>query len=346
MRRVLTLALLLGCPAPEEEREAPVLSDPVELVPPDLEGVDLPQAFADAFRLIAGVDTRPVWAGHLDALDHAEPGCPDLYLGNPDVDSIDIRTRAKGRSWADYCQQSDGTIYSGYSYWENSLTAMGDPNTTLGRTADATRLLLGDGAVSRDDEMLYEFVGEAEDSLSLTTTSESETWTYTSRIAGVATGQFIFDDSPTPGGFRVGLYRRSTGGDADTLETRGNLYLFEHRIADRFDSFAVDLEFSGPLGAGPDDCTLEPTGWIGLRDEDAFWYDLVFEPRRGGDPQDPEYDNEPYTGCDGCGTLYLRGLEQPTLEVCMDFDFLWDGLLDHPRIQDYAFTLRNLGEAP
>lgn len=346
MRPLSLLLLVAACGPQDSERPAPVFSDPVELEPPDLSGVDLPAAFVDAFRLVAQIDTRAVWRGHLSALALAEPGCPDIYLGNPDIENLDIRTRGKGLSWMDYCQQSDGTIYSGYGYWENGVVTHGDPESTLGRTADATRLLLGDGAVSLDDAMLFELIGEATDSLSVTTTPDDESWTYTSRVAGTLTGELIFAETDTPGGFRADLYRRSTGGSSDSLEARGNIYFFEHRIADRFDSFAVDLDFSGPQGAGPDDCTAEPTGWIGLRDQDGFWHDLVFEARGSGDPQDPEYENDPYTGCDGCGTLYLRGLEQEAIEVCLDFDFLWAGLLDRPVLSDFTFTVRDLGEAP
>lgn len=349
MRTSLAILVLIACGSTEEP-QAPVLDDPVVLEPPNLDGVDLPAAFHDAFRLIAAVDLRAAWAGHLRALERAEPGCPDIYLGNPDVENIDIRTRNKGLSWMDYCMQGDGTIYSGFSYWENRIVAQGDPETALGRTVDASRLLFGDGAVSRGDDVLFEFVGTATDALTLAQGADFERWTYTSRVEGTVTGELAFPTAQgattTPGGYRTDLNRRSTGGSEDGLEVQGNLYLFEHRIADRFDSLAVDLAFVGPAGAGPNDCTAEPSGWIGLRDSDAFWYDLVFEPRRGGDPQDPDYDNDPYSGCDGCGTLYLRGLEQPGIEVCLDLGFLWQGALQRPSIQDYAFTLRTLGEAP
>jgi hypothetical protein len=342
--RLLPALVVIACGAPPEPT-GPDLDDPVVLEPPDLTGVDLPAAFADAFRAIAAVDVRTPWKGHLAALGRAEPGCPDVYFGNPDVENIDIRTRGKGLSWMDYCQQGDGSVYSGFAYWETRVVADGDPETALGRTIDATRLLFGDGTVARGDDMLFEFVGQASDALSLSTAPDFERWTYTSRVEGTVTGALALDGGPLPGGYRTDLYRRTAGGSEESLEARGNLFLFEHRIAGRFDSLAVDLAMLGPAGAGPNDCTAEPNGWIALRDEDAFWYDLVFEPRRTGDPQDPDYDNSPYAGCDGCGTLYLRGLEQPSTEVCVDLSFLWAGGLDHPPARDFVFTLRDLGEA-
>jgi len=141
------------------------------------------------------------------------------------------------------------------------------------------------------------------------------------------------------------LIRRAPGGIDQGLEATGNVYFVERRIQDRFDSIGADLEIIGPEAAGPDDCALEPQGWIAIRDEDAYWYDLVFSPRFDGDPNDPDYPNEPYSECDGCGTLYVRGLEQDGIEVCLNLDFLWDGMLAPPELQEFAFTLRDPGEA-
>jgi hypothetical protein len=344
MRATIALLSLVACGGAEPP-EPPTLDDPVVLEPPDLTGVDLPAAFAEAFELIAAVDVRAAWAAHGRAIRAGQPGCPDLYLGNPDVENIDIRTRGKGLAWMDYCQQGDGTIYSGFTYWEDRIVSDGDETTALGKTVDASRLIFADGAVSRGDAMLFELVGTASDALSRTTAPDVDDWTYTSLVEGTVTGSYASDAGAVAGGYRTDLYRRTTGGSAQNLESRGNLFLFEHRISGRFDSLAVDLELTGPAGAGPNDCTAEPTGWIAIRDEDAFWYDLVFEARRQGDPQDPDYENQPYEGCDGCGTLYVRGLEQPGLEVCVDLGFLWEGALTPPPTSDFALILRDLGEA-
>lgn len=338
-------AVILAACGPAEDTDEVVIDPPVTLPPPDLTGVDLPGAFEAAFRAMGDVDLRTPWQGHLDAMNLRRPGCPDIYAGNPDVEDIDLNTRGKGMSWADFCGQSDGTTFGGFEYWEIAVSAEGDPSTGPGRTTEASRFMFGDGFVGRGEETLFEFDGEATDGLSVTEASEGYyAWTYASRIEGTVTGTLPFGDSPTPGGYRTDLIRRATGGADQGLEANGNIYFFEHRIQSRFDSVGADLEIIGPEAAGPDDCALEPQGWIAIRDEDAFWYDLVFSPRFDGDPDDPDYPNEPYSECDGCGTLYVRGLEQDGIEVCLDLAFLWEGMLAPPELQEFAFTLRDPGE--
>lgn len=344
---LLPLALVgTGCGAPEDT-DALVLDDPVELPPPDLEGVDLPAAFEAAFRRMADVDLRPAFAGHRDALALRRAGCPDIYLGNPDVEGIELDDDL-GWSWRDFCTQPDATTFGGFAFWQGEASAVGDPETAEGRIIEAERRMVADGVVGRGDQVLFEFDGSGTDALTLVEATDDYTaWTYTSLVEATVTGSLAFPDADgMPGGYRTDLYRRATGGVNATLEARGNVYMFEHRIQDRFDSIGLDLELKGEAGAGPDDCTLEPQGWIALRDEDAFWYDLVFEPRYAGDPDDPDYPNEPYSECDGCGTLYVRGLEQESTEVCLDLSFLWDDALDRPEPTDFVFTLRDLGETP
>ena len=151
------------------------------------------------------------------------------------------------------------------------------------------------------------------------------------------TGTLPFPDGPA-GGWRTDLNLSWTSGDQDTLTANGNVYFFDHLIAGRFDSVNMDLTLQGPTGASPEACTAEPIGFISLRDPDAFWYDLVFDPLES----DGEYDNEPYAGCDGCGTLYIRGVKQEA-PVCLDLSWVWSGALTPPAAADYALGLRGLG---
>lgn len=338
-----TLALT-ACGTPEEPDDL-VLDDPVELPPPDITGLDMGAAFESGFQALTEVDLRAAWSGHEAAMNLRRPGCPDIFAGNPDVEDIDIGEDAPGSSWLDFCEQRDGTTFGGFEYWEIAVNREGDPTSGAGRTTEASRFLLGDGVVGRGDDVLFEFDGEATDGLTLTeAAADYYVWSYSTRMEGTVTGSLAFDGTPNAGGYRVGLTRRASGGVDQNLEVNGNVYFFERRIEDRFDSIAANLELIGPETAGPDDCTAEPQGYISLRDENAFWYDLVFSPRYDGDPDDPDYPNEPYSECDGCGTLYIRGLEQEGVEVCLDLGFLWEGPLDPPDVKDFAFTLRDPGE--
>lgn len=346
---VLLGALALGlsaCAGDGGDTDPLVLDDPVELPPPDISGLDMPAAYETAFTLLTELDLRTTWAGHQAAMDLRRPGCPDIFAGNPDIENIDIGSDNDGMSWRDFCEQSDGTEFGGFEYWEIAINAEGDPTSGAGRTTEASRFLFGDAVIRNGDDILFEWDGEATDGLTTTVAAaDYAAWSYSSSMEGTASGALTFGDTTTPGGYRIGLTRRASGGADQGLEANGNVYFFEHRIQDRFDSIAVNLELVGPEAAGPDDCVQEPQGYISLRDEDAFWYDLVFSPRYDGDPDDPDYPNQPYSECDGCGTLYVRGLEQEGVEVCLDLAFLWEGPLDPPAVQDFAFTLRDPGEA-
>jgi hypothetical protein len=205
--------------------------------------------------------------------------------------------------------------------------------------------MLANSVVGNNDEVLYEFDGEGSDSLYLVESPDYTRWTYSSLIQATVTGDIISDltGATNGGGWRTDLYLYLTGGNADYLEARGNVFLFETRLSERFDSMAMDLTFTGPNGAAPDSCTQEPVGWIGLRDENAYWYDLVFQPADAGDTDGSMADTE-YTECDGCGTLYIRGIETIEYgEICVDFSWLWDkNPLVLPEPEDFVFTIRDI----
>jgi hypothetical protein len=145
----------------------------------------------------------------------------------------------------------------------------------------------------------------------------------------------------TPEGYRTDLYQFISGGDVDRYEARGNVYMFTPQLQGKFDSIAVDIALQGPLGAGPEDCTLEPLGWIGVRDDEARWYDVVFLPRYEEDIVGDKYPNDPLSICDGKGRLYIQGIEQE-LEVEVDFSFLFDGSFELPVAEDFILPLHSL----
>ena len=229
-------------------------------------------------------------------------------------------------------------------WWTSTATGVGQITEPGGRTVEASRTLDGDALVTLDGEARLEFKGTATDYLYRVDEGEGESaferWIYRTEVDGTVTGNDLFDGTgPTPRGYRTDLYVDRTGGDVDRLLARGNVYLFEPTIADRFDSIEVDLELQGVRGAGPDDCTLEPKGWIGLRDPEATWYDLVFLPRITEDIVGEPFPNEPLSICDGCGTLYVRGVEAG--EVCVDWSDVFDDA-DLPAVDDYVLTLHDL----
>jgi hypothetical protein len=342
--RVIPLLFLAACGADDpDEAAAPTdqrgPADVLEI--PDTEGIDFERAYLDAMRLGLEVATARPWAGHLAAIADVDvPGaCPDLYVGAPPVDDVMIDEDALGLSWYDTCATGSGLAYDGYAYWQTDVS-VGPSGTVDGTTTSATRTLIADAAVlDAGGALRWEFDGEASDAIYDVVDVGYEHWTYSTLVTGTVSGPDSFTDaSTTPGGYRTDLYLFASGGDVDLLEARGNTYLFTDRLHERFDSTAMDLTLIGELGAGPTDCTLEPYGWVGLRDENAFWYDLVFLPTDLLDAQEP-YTNDPLSICDGCGTLYIRGVEQG--QLCVDLSVLFPEI-ERPSVEEFVLPLHSL----
>ena len=340
------LGLFFGVAGCEEEQEAPVeVGEPVETLPlPDVSGVDFAAAFKEQLQLAKGVHAGRVWAGMVASLERAQRGCPDFYLGAEGGDGM-----AEGDAvWRDSCTTGGGTTWSGGLGWRSALTLAGVPEEPEGQTLDATREIAGNGAVEAGGETVYLFDGEASDATASTVAPGYARWTWSSTIRGTLAGSAAFEPGSAaaaraPGGGRPDLALSATGGDSAVLELRGSVYLPDGLLLDRFDSLEVDAAFLGPGAAGPEDCALEPRGWLGLRDQNAYWYDLVFLPR-----YDDEAGDTGATGtrsvCDGCGTLYLRGVEAVDLgQICMDFGFLFtEEALSPPVTADYVLSLHEI----
>lgn len=350
---LLTLGLALtACKKDEgknlDDTAASLETPPAELVMPDLDDVDLDQAFVDAIAVALTANTQVAWRGHATSVDRGHSGCPDFYVGPPQqlVDDDQISEDARGTSWYDSCTTPGGLFYRGLMYWESSATASGDPESSAGQNSRGSRTLVGTGVVGDEVDTRFQFRGDASDSVNRVDAAGGYSrWTYTSTLNGTVTGLDAFDPigSASPGGFRSDMYTAASGGDADFLELRGDVYFFEHRIQDTFDSISIDIELPGPTGTPPDACTLEPKGWIGIRDENAFWIDVVFLPLEGAEATGPAYHDEVYTECDGCGTVYVRGIEAgPIGEVCPDFEGLWsDEVIAVPDLSDYVLDVRD-----
>ncbi len=344
MRNALLLAALTlaGC---AEEAKDPVKKarstvDVLEV--PDLTGIDFPAAFGDAIRLGSTVVAAQPWNTHVALLETREAGCPDIYAGVPDGDIDELDPDMGGSSWWDFCETASGETWAGYAWWEGVGSRSVDPAYPEIVTEAGNRTLIADATINTPAGAIWEFDGEASEAVNYTIGPGYTDWTWSSLIEGTFTGSAAFEGSDTPSGWRTDLYVEASKGDTgDHVEARGNIYMFDARLHTRFDSVVMDLEFLGPNALGPEGCAQEPLGWIGLRDENAVWYDLVFLPRTEGDITDPPYDN-PLSVCDGCGTLYVRGVEQAE-PICVDLMSLaLDGLIEPPTVQSFVLPHRGI----
>lgn len=343
MRHASLLLILAGCGVfGGGNSEDTGYDPPVVLATPDLTDLDLEGTWTEAFRTATAVDARAAWSAHKDGLELVTPGCPDLYYGVPDLENDELPDDAEGMAWADHCSTAGDRTFAGYTFWNNSASIVGSAAAPEGLVTTGSRALFTDGLVSEGDNVFSELDGEISDSLLRLQYTEAEEWTYNSRVDATVTGSALAAHGVPAGGFRADLVLSYRGGDVKTLDdARGNIYFFEHRLAERFDSIAIDLTHASPANNG-NACPDEPLGYISLRDENAFWYDLVFQPRYG--TEDTGYDNQPYTECDGCGMVYVRGIAQG-IEVCPDLSFLWDGeTLAPPVADDFVLSTRDLDQ--
>jgi hypothetical protein len=351
MRRASALALsaLAACKGAEDTSTSGVttqeVTPPIETafpLPEDLDTIDFLTAYRDAMEVLVTVSTQQPWLGHTQSVVARGPGCPDFWTGTVTLPSAEIIGSDEGLSWYDDCETADGTLFDGWVWWESDVVEAGDPTTVDGRTSDATRTIEGDAFVSDDIGVRFEFDGTATDSFYNVVADGYTRFTYSTTVDGTVTGSDAFTpDTLTPEGYRTDLFMFLSGGDVDSFEARGNVYLFTPQLHGRFDSIEVDLAFTGPNGAAPDACLLEPLGWIGLRDANAYWYDVIFLPRYEDDIVGEGFPNDPRSTCDGCGHLYIQGMAQEQ-EICMDFSFLFDGTVPLPDPDDYVLPLHAL----
>lgn len=332
MRGPLSLLCLslLACGAGEATPMAtPNYGPPAEeLVLPDTTDLDMAASILEALDLALMVDMTLPWQAHVQGIELAQSGCPDFYIPGEDDDML-----MGDYAWADRCRTNGGLGYAGGLGWSSSLSLEGDLDDPVGLTTQASRELVGDGVIDDNNGVLLEFDGEALDSYYAVEATDYTRWVYAAQVNATLTGNWAAGQSAFPSGWRQESYVRYSVGEDDGLEVRGNLYLFEDRMG-RFDSFSMDFHLQGIAGAAPGECNLEPQGYIALRDSSAYWYEVIFLPRYESGTSD--YEN-PRSVCEGCGTLYIRGVEQG--EVCVDFNGLWQGL-NPPNLDDILLPIR------
>jgi hypothetical protein len=356
--RAAAIALLgtaVACKSKESDtstdRDVDLGQPAAPLVLPDVSGVDKEAAILEAVDIVLSIRGAEVWAGHQRAMERAFDGCPDPFVGAPESSPLDEDddARAQGMSWSDFCESPGGLYFRGWQHWITSYATTGSADDAGGRTVQGSRTLMGSGVSGDPAEIRYEMRGEISDSVYVVQAGDYQRFTWSTSSVATVSGTDILAPvgSATPGGYRADAYVSVQGGDAQRVEVRGDVYLFEHRIQDRFDSLSVNLSFVGELGAGPEDCTLEPRGWIGVRDANAWWLDVVFQPAADDDATNGGIDDPDYTACDGCGTVYLRGVEQTVEigEICPDLSALWaNPRLAPPDPDLYIYAPRTLSE--
>jgi len=357
MRRLTPLFLLLPACDGAQVAGTNVVNDenitlPSELEVPEVDVEQVAVAVQEALVMALRTNLMPAWSGHFTALNSGRDGCPDMYVGVPE--DIDVVIADADREdfeplpyWSDYCETPGGLYFRGFDMWESFFEATGDVEDEAGRISSGSRYMGADASIGDWEGVKYRFFGQGSDALYISESPTYHRWIYTSSMTGTVAGRDTFEglDTQTPEGFRTDMYIYAVGGDEEYIEARGNLFLLEDRIQGEFDSVAMDLYMTGPTGAGADDCVLEPHGWMGLRDENAFWYDLIFLPSSEEDVTSDDWDNEEYSACDGCGTLYIRGLEAVAVgKICPDFGELWNGMISVPEEEDFILTFTEIYE--
>ncbi len=332
------LLLLLAC-TPEVVDTADTAPERgVDLLPiPDMSGMDLAEATNQALSIALGVTAAQVWEGHNEALALGSAGCPDFYVGDP-VEAEEEGAEYLG--WNDGCVSEQSVEFVGDARWTTEIQG----SEAGGRTIEGERELRGDVLVRNGSETFYSFDGLATDSLLSIVDEETDfsQWTTRSRVDGTLRGTLPLSASIHPEGYRTDLAMELNGGTLKSATLTGNVYVFEPLIQGNFDSMVVDMTWAEPAALGPEECESEPRGWIGVRTPDATWFHLVFQPREEDVASGENYDNDPYSACDGCATLYVRGVPMDA-SVCVDLSWLWsDPRFTAPDPSGYLPSLRDL----
>ncbi len=353
------LAILVGC-SPDDGNGTQIgalKEGSVPAPPSDLVQLDLAQAVEEAVR-IAGVTTMATaWAAHVDSMAEGTASCPTAWLGAPPEDFVEIDgvdEDQPGLSWADFCTTAEGTSFEGFAFWQNVLA----PDLSTG-----SRALVMDGVVAdAQGEVLLDFDGEASDDL--------EGGTYrSSLVARTLSGSLLGLGS----GLRAELEPAQWGSNVGDVELQGQVHLFDGfgpadtrsgdleespeltNVTDwepgspRFTSVRYDIDFGG-------DCELEPVGYLGVRGNEGFWFDIYFLPQFSPDDGSAEAGAYPFeaienTACDGKGTLFVRNLDLRAVEeaspgwsreIEIDFGAILSEQLPTPSTEGYVFTLQHL----
>jgi hypothetical protein len=364
----LSIVLVLGAigctvepPEPKAGPQAGALRNPTP--PVDYKELDMRAAVEEALQFGGLVTTAAAWRGHVATMDLGRLGCPQVWAGVPPEDllNLDLASEdAMGLTWLADCATDPGaTGFEGFAYWESTNDGV------IG-----TRTLVADASVTdATGNVLFDYDGSASDTLDL-----SQGSAYASAFSGVISGSLA--------GIGSGLRAQNNTADANggfvaswsasgDLTFDGSVEAFDgfgppdDRPADapeledqiswepgmpRFTSARFQLSFDV-------DCPSEPHGYIGLRGNEGFWFDVYFLPLYDIAEDSAQSNAYPYeqidnVACDGVGTLFARNVD---LKAADEEDAGWSrelspdfaavvASLPTPSITDYVYTLRNLPE--
>lgn len=335
--------------------------DPAPAPPSDLARIDLERAIEDALALAGIVTTQSAFVGHLSTMERGERNCPQLWTGPLPEDLVDLEIDGEdgGLSWLSDCSTAAGLSYAGFAHW---TTALADDEAG----GVATRTLVADAEVTDGQDVLWAFRGEAADSFddAAGLYASSFTGTITGSLAGVGSGLRAQNNTASDdGGFRAAWGPDGSMTFSGSVEAFDGYGPADQRTGDepelegittwrkgapRFTSVRFDLTFSP-------DCRDEPIGFLGMRGNEGFWFDVYFLPIYPVDEDTAQSNAFPFEQidnqtCDGTGTLFSRNVDLAALdeaddnwsrELAPDFDAVRDNL-PSPSLESYVFTLRHL----
>ena len=331
--------------------------------PTDFKDLDMVAAVGEAFQLAGVATLSTAWSAHVATMDRATTACPTTWIGAPPDTVVDIDGledgELRGLSWADECATLSGHTFRGYSYWSSQLTDK--DGTTSGE-----RDMAMDGVI-RDakQNLLLDFDGEASDSIEFGSGSYASTFVarqlsgsllgaYSTGLRGEMEAEWSGNAMRMIGSVHVedGFGPPDTRNpDPEVTPELANLPGWEPGMP-RFTSVRFDLEVD-------DDCALEPKGYVGVRGNEGFWFDVYFLPLYDIE-EDPalasafpfeEIDN---VACDGIGTVFVRNLDLKeedeadqgwSREISVDLGAIMSAL-PTPTERGYVFTLQDLPKDP
>lgn len=321
--------------------------------PADLEELDIAQAVRDAMR-IGGIATlASAWTAHVASLDEGEQDCPRTWLGAPPERFVDINNgndALDGLSWFDNCNTPLGTSFEGFSYWEHDVD--------MGQGEGARSIVMDAQVRAPDGTLLLDFDGEAADELR----GNAYASTMTARVLrgallGFGSGlRGELDASWTAGGMELeGAVHLEDGfGPPDmrmpSLSASPELTNVTNWVQGmpRYTSVRFDLDFDG-------DCALEPRGYVGVRGNEGFWFDVYFLPKYDPVEDLSRASSFPFEAidnldCDGIGTLFVRNLDlrqverispEWSREIQIDFASIISAM-PTPDLAGFTFSLQDL----